>query len=87
MTHDDNDLKDRIDRIIFLLTEIQSMREDIATIYADAKNDGYNVDAMKRMVKIASADEAKQEKMKQLSECRELYAGQIQQPLLLGMTL
>jgi uncharacterized protein (UPF0335 family) len=53
------------------------MREDIATIYADAKNDGYNVDAMKRMVKIASADEAKQEKMRQLSECMELYAGQI----------
>ena len=87
MTHDDNDLKDRIDRIIFLLPEIQSMREDIATIYADAKNDGYNVDAMKRLVKVASADETKQEKMRQLSECMELYAGQIQQPLLLGMTL
>lgn len=84
---DQNDLGDRIDRIIFLLTEIQSMREDIATIYADAKNDGYNVDAMKRLVKIASADETKQEKMKQLSECMELYADQIQQPLLLGMTL
>ena len=82
-----NDLKDRIDKIVYLLTEIQAMREDIKTIYADAKDDGFNVAVMKKLVKIVSADEKKREKMKQLSDCMELYAGQIQQPLLLGMTL
>ena len=82
-----NDLKDRIDKIVYLMTEIHAMREDIKTIYADAKEDGFNVPVMKKLVKIASADEKKREKMRQLSECMELYAGQIQQPLLPGMTL
>jgi len=87
MDNNQNDLKDRIDKIVYLLTEIQAMREDIKTIYADAKDDGFNVAVMKKLVKIISADEKKREKMKQLSDCMELYAGQIQQPLLLGMTL
>lgn len=87
MDNNQNDLKDRIDKIVYLLTEIQAMREDIKTIYADAKDDGFNVAVMKKLVKIVSADEKKREKMKQLSDCMELYAGQIQQPLLLGMTL
>lgn len=82
-----DDLKDRIDKIVYLLTEIQSMREDIKTIYADAKDDGLNVAVMKKLLKIVSADEKKREKMKQLSDCIKLYAGQIQQPLLPGMTL
>jgi len=87
MNNDQNDLKDRIDKIVNLMTEIHAMREDIKTIYADAKYDGFNVPVMKKLVKIVSADEKKREKMQQLSDCMELYAGQIQQPLLPGMTL
>ena len=84
---DENDLRNRIDKIVYLLTEIHAMREDIKTIYADAKEDGFNIPVIKKLVKIVSADEKKREKMKQLSDCMELYAGQIQQPLLPGMTL
>ncbi len=80
-------LKRKLDRILHLTNEIRSLREDIATLYNDAKGEGYNVAALRRLARImdTAQDPDKAAKMREVSKMLEIYANQMGQPLLPGM--
>jgi uncharacterized protein (UPF0335 family) len=82
-------LKRKVDSILNLTREIRSLREDITTLYNDAKEEGLNVPALRLLVKIkdAETDSKKYNKMREVSEVLEVYAKELNQPLLPGMTI
>lgn len=82
-------LNRKVNRIIQLTEDIRSLREDITTLYNEAKAEGYNVPALRRLVRIidAQSDIEKAMKIKEISEHLEMYAAQLNQPLLPGMTV
>lgn len=85
--HPEHPLRKKIHKILHLTEEIRAMREDIAALYNDAKGEGYNVAAMRRLIRImdAAQDPEKAAKMREVSEHLEIYARQMGQPLLPGM--
>jgi uncharacterized protein (UPF0335 family) len=60
-----------VERVERLEEEIKSLNADKAEVYADAKANGYDVPALKEIVKLRRTDEAKR---LELSEMVELYA-------------
>jgi uncharacterized protein (UPF0335 family) len=88
-TPEDFPLKALANRVLFLRNEMRAIREDIATLYNDAKGDGYNLKALRLLVKImeAQADAKKRQEMLEVSGCLQLYAHHVGQPLLPGMAI
>jgi uncharacterized protein (UPF0335 family) len=88
-TPEDFPLKALANRVLFLKNEMRAIREDIATLYNDAKGDGYNLKALRLLVKImeAQADAKKRQEMLEVSGCLQLYAHHVGQPLLPGMAI
>lgn len=84
---EDSALKATVNRILFLMQEMRAIRDDIATVYNNAKGEGYNVAALRRLARImdAAQDPEKAAKMREVSEMLEIYANQMGQPLLPGM--
>jgi uncharacterized protein (UPF0335 family) len=51
---DQNDLKNQTDHLIILLDQVYELRQKVLDIYLDAKNSGYDVANIKRLIKNAS---------------------------------
>jgi uncharacterized protein (UPF0335 family) len=73
MSNIDAALKSIIDRIEATEKQIDEYTQDRKDIYAEAKSNGYDVDALKDLVKERKQDSAKRDKAKRRQESLELY--------------
>lgn len=78
-----------ITRVLLLKDEMRAIREDIAVLFNEAKSDGFNVKALRLLVKIMEAqdDPKKRQEMEKVSGLLQVYAHHLKQPLLPGMTI
>ena len=86
---EDSSLKAIVNRILFLMQEMRAIRNDIATVYNNAKGDGYNIKALRRLIRLMDihTDDAKRNELLEVSGLLQVYAKHVGQPLLPGMTL
>lgn len=86
---EDSSLKATVNRILFLMQEMRAIRDDIATVYNNAKADGYNIKALRRLIRLMDiqTDDAKRNELLEVSGLLQVYANHVGQPLLPGMTL
>lgn len=86
---EDSSLKATVNRILFLMQEMRAIRDDIATVYNNAKGDGYNIKALRRLIRLMDiqTDDAKRNELLKVSGLLQVYANHVGQPLLPGMTL
>lgn len=73
MSNIDEALKSYIDRIEATEKQIDEYTQDRKDIYAEAKSKGYEVDALKEIVKERKLDGAKRDKAKRKQDSIELY--------------
>lgn len=67
-------LKQFIERIERLIDERQTITDDIADVFAEAKATGYDVKIMKQVIKIRAQDKAEREEQEALLD---LYLSQL----------
>lgn len=86
---EDSSLKATVNRILFLMQEMRAIQGDIATVYNNAKADGYNIKALRRLIRLMDiqTDDAKRNELLEVSGLLQVYANHVGQPLLPGMTL
>ncbi len=86
---EDSSLKATVNRILFLMQEMRAIRDDIATVYNNAKGDGYNIKALRLLIRLMDiqTDDAKRNELLEVSGLLQVYANHVGQPLLPGMTL
>lgn len=86
---EDSSLKATVNRILFLMQEMRAIQGDIATVYNNAKADGYNIKALRRLIRLMDiqTDDAKRTELLLVSDLLQVYANHVGQPLLPGMTL
>lgn len=86
---EDSSLKATVNRILFLMQEMRAIRDDIATVYNNAKGDGYNIKALRRLIRLMDiqTDDAKRNELLEVSGLLQVYANHVGQPLLPGMTI
>jgi uncharacterized protein (UPF0335 family) len=86
---EDSALKATVNRILFLMQEMRAIRDDIATVYNNAKGDGYNIKALRLLIRLMDiqTDDAKRNELLEVSGLLQVYANHVGQPLLPGMTL
>ena len=86
---EDSALKATVNRILFLMQEMRAIRDDIATVYNNAKGDGYNIKALRLLIRLMDiqTDDAKRNELLEVSNLLQVYANHVGQPLLPGMTL
>jgi uncharacterized protein (UPF0335 family) len=73
MTNLDADLKAFVDRIENIEKQIAEYTQDRKDIYAEAKSKGYEVSALKEVLKERALDEAKRKKRKEKEDAIALY--------------
>jgi len=59
---DRSDLNERASKIISLAEQLEDLKTEIADRYADAKNAGYTVSALKKAIKLHRMDSEKRAK-------------------------
>ena len=86
---EDSALKATVNRILFLMQEMRAIRDDIATVYNNAKGDGYYIKALRLLIRLMDiqTDDAKRNELLEVSNLLQVYANHVGQPLLPGMTL
>jgi uncharacterized protein (UPF0335 family) len=73
-----SDLRDRAEKIIALMDQADDLKTEIADRFADAKNAGFTVSALRKAIKVARMDGDKRKKHEAEQMDLEMYLAELE---------